>query len=95
MEKNMKILLTVGLIKMSEWAKSSEGRMKVELDLPIYTTETGLENATGVDNQVLVQKTDLVNLKFYVDKLDINNFKNLPNNLSNLKSKVDKNEVKG
>ena len=69
--------------------------MKVELDLPIYATETGLENATGVDNQVLVQKTDLVNLKFYVDKLDINNFKNLPNNLSNLKSKVDKNEVKG
>ena len=69
--------------------------MNVELDLPIYATETGLENAAGVDNQVLVQKTDLVNLKFYVDKLDINNFKNLPNNLSNLKSKVDKNEVKG
>ena len=32
---------------------------------------------------------DLANLKSGIDKLDIDNLKNVPNNLSNLESKVD------
>ena len=39
------------------------------------------------------RKTNLANLKSYVDKLDIDKLKNLPSNLSNLKSKVDKLDV--
>ena len=36
------------------------------------------------------QKTDLANLKSDVDKLDINQLKDVPSGLSSLKSKVDK-----
>ena len=38
----------------------------------------------------LLKQTDLVSLKFNVDKLDIDKLKNVPSNLSNLKSKADK-----
>ena len=38
----------------------------------------------------LLKETDLVSLKFNVDKLDIDKLKNVPSNLSNLKSKADK-----
>ena len=38
----------------------------------------------------LLLKVDLANLKFNVDKFDIDKLKNAPTNLSNLKSKVDK-----
>ena len=40
-------------------------------------------------HRVLLKKTDLVNLKFDVDKLDIDKLKNVPSTLSNLESKVD------
>ena len=40
-------------------------------------------------HQILL-KTDLVNLKSDVDKLDIDKLKNVPSDLSNFKSKVDK-----
>ena len=36
------------------------------------------------------KKTDSANLKSDVDKFDIDKLKNVPSNLSNLKSKVDK-----
>ena len=39
------------------------------------------------------QKQNLANLISYVDRLDIDKFKNLPNGLSSLKSKVDKLDV--
>ena len=35
------------------------------------------------------KKTDLANLKSDVDKLDIDRLKNIPSDLSNLKSKVE------
>ena len=41
----------------------------------------------------LLKKTDLANLKSNVDKLDIDNLKNVPTSLSKLKSKVDKLDV--
>ena len=40
--------------------------------------------------QSLLKKVDLANLKYNVEKLDIDKLKNVPSNLSNLKSKVDK-----
>ena len=61
-------------------SKSSEGRVKVELDLSNYVTKAYLKNSTGVDTS-------------NVDKLDIDKLKNTPTNLSNLKSKVDKLDV--
>ena len=41
-------------------------------------------------HRMLLKKTDLTNLKPDVDKLDIDQLKNVPINLSNLQSKVDK-----
>ena len=55
-----------------------------------YATKIDLKNATGVDTSDFAKKTDLVNLKYDVDKLDIDKLSNVPNNSSNLRSKVDK-----
>ena len=41
-------------------------------------------------HQILLKWTDLANSKSNVDKLNIDKLKNVPSNLSNLKSKVDK-----
>ena len=54
-----------------------------------YATKTDLKNATGVDTSSFAKETDLAHLKSNVDKLDIDKFKNVPINLSTLKSKVD------
>ena len=78
---------------MSEYfpePKSLGGRVKVELDLSNYATKTDLKNATGIDTSSFAKKVDLANLKSNVDKLDIDKLKNVPTNLSNLKSQVDK-----
>ena len=58
--------------------------VKVELDLPNYASKIELKNATGVDTLDFAKKADLANLKSDVDKLDIDKFKNVPSNLSNL-----------
>ena len=49
---------------------------------------TDLKIATGVDTSSFAKKTDLANLKSNVDKLGTDKLKNVPNNLSNFKSKV-------
>ena len=54
-----------------------------------HATKTNLKNATGVDTLSFAKKTDLVNLKSDLDKLDCNELKNVPSNLNNLKSTVD------
>ena len=41
----------------------------------------------------MAKKVDLASLKSNVDKLDIDQLKNVPTNLSNLKSKIDKLDV--
>ena len=64
--------------------------MKVKLDFSNYTTKSDLKTATGVDTSKFSAKVDLANLKSNVDKLDIDKLKNVPTNLSNLKSKVNK-----
>ena len=81
---------------MSEYfpePNSLGGNVKFELDLSNYATETELKNATGVDTSSFAKNTDLANLKFNVDELDIDKLKNVPTNSSNLKSKVDKLDV--
>ena len=70
--------------------KSFGAKVKVELDLFDYATKADLKNAAGVDTLDFAKKTDLANMKFEVDKLDIDKLKNMSSNLSNLKSKVDK-----
>ena len=52
--------------------------MKVQLDLPNYTTKADLKNATGVDTSDFAKKTDLANVKSDVDKLSIDKLKNIP-----------------
>ena len=42
---------------------------------------------------LLVAKSGFISLKAEVDKLDIDNLKNVPTNLSNLKIKVDKLDI--
>ena len=81
---------------MSEYfpePKSFGGRLKVELDLSNYTTKADLKTATGVDTSKFAKKVDLANLKFDVDKLDLDKLKKVPTNLSNFKSKLDKLDV--
>ena len=70
---------------MSEYfpePKSSGERLKVELDL--------FKNIQQVLIHQNLLKVDLVSLKSNVDQLDIDKLKNVPTNLSNLKSKADK-----
>ena len=76
--------------KYSPKPKSSGGRVKVELDLSNYVTKADLKIATGADTSKYAKKVELAKLKSDGDKLDIDKLKNVPTNLSNLKSKVDK-----
>ena len=54
-----------------------------------YATESDLKSATGVDTSKLTKHDDLPNWKSEVDKLDIDELKNVTSTLSNLKSKLD------
>ena len=67
--------------------------VKVELDSSKYTAKTDLKIVTGVDTSSFAKKIDLVNLKSDVDKLDIDQLKNIPSALSSLKSKVDQLDI--
>ena len=73
--------------------KSSEGRVKVKLNLSNYATKADLKNAAGVDISKFAEKVDLACLESNVDKLDFDKLKNIPSNLSNLKCKVEKLDV--
>ena len=77
---------------MSEYfpePKSSGGIVQVEVDLSNYVTKSDLKTATGVDASKRSKNVDLANLKSNVDKLNIDQLKNVPRNLSDLISKVD------
>ena len=67
--------------------------MKVEFDLSNYATKADLKNATGVDTSDFNKKTDWANLKYDVDKLNIDKLKNVATNFGNLKGKVDQLDV--
>ena len=57
-----------------------------------YATKADSKNATGINTSNFAKKADLANLKSDVDKLDIDKLKNVPTNLSDLISKVDKSD---
>ena len=80
---------------MSEYfpQPKSLGKLKVELDLSNHATKTDIKSATGIHTSSFAKNVDLASLKCDVDKLHIDNVKNIPNNLSNLKSKVDKLDI--
>ena len=52
-----------------------------------------LKKATGVDISHIAKETDSADLKLNADKLNINNLKMLPSNLSNLKSKANELDI--
>ena len=65
---------------MSEYfpkPKSLGSNVKVELNLSNYARKTDLGNATGIDTSDFPKKTDLANLKFDADKLDLDKLKNI------------------
>ena len=64
--------------------------MNVEVNVSNYATKSDLKNVAVADTSKFAKKVDLANFKSNVDKLDIDQLKNIPINLSNLKSKVDK-----
>ena len=73
---------------MSEYfpqPKSLGARVKVELDLSNSATKTDLKRRTGNDTSTFSKKRDLLHLR---SNADIDKLKNVPTNLSNLKSKV-------
>ena len=75
------------ILWMSEYfsePKSSGGRVKFELDL---STKADLKNSTGGDTSKFAKKINLANWKSDVDKLDIDELKNVPTNSNNLKRK--------
>ena len=80
---------------MSEYfpEPKSLGKVKVESDLSNHATRTDIKNATGIDTSSFAKKVDLASLKSDVDKLHIDNVKNIPTNLNNLKSKVNELDV--
>ena len=51
------------------------GIVIAELDLYNYTTKANLKIATSIDTSNFVKRTDLVNLKSDVNKLDIEKLK--------------------
>ena len=65
------------------------GDINAKVDLSNYATKADIKNIYHVDASSFALKTNLASLKTEVDKLDIDKLKGLPNNLSNLKSKVE------
>ena len=57
--------------------RSSEGDIKVELDLSNYATKTDLRNVTHVDGSSFASKTNLASLKTEVDKTDAGKLKKI------------------
>ena len=60
------------------------------MNLSNYPLKTDLKSASGVDTWNFAKKVDLTNLKYNVDKLDIDKPKTVPTILNNLKIKADK-----
>ena len=68
------------------------GNINVKVDLCNYATKPNLKNVTHVDTSSCELKTNLVNLKTDVDKLDIDKLAPVPVDLNKL-SDVVKNDV--
>ena len=60
------------------------GDVKVKLDLPNYAAKADLKGATGADSPNLALKPDLDSLKAELNKIDLNQLKTAPIDLSNI-----------
>ena len=72
--------------------RSFGGNVNVKIDLSNYATKTDLKNVTHVDTLSSALKTNLVNLKTEVHKLDIEKSAQVPVDLRKL-SDVVKNDI--
>ena len=68
------------------------GDINVKVNLSNYATKTDIKNITHIDTSSFALKTNLVNLKTEVDKLDSDKLKTVPIDLSKLTNVV-KNDV--
>ena len=66
--------------------------INVKIDLSNYATKTDIKNISQVDTSSFELKTNLANLKTELDKLDIDELKPVPVDLSKLSDLV-KNDV--
>ena len=71
---------------------SSHNNIKVELDLANYATKTDLNNITHVDVTSFASKTNLAALKTEVDKIDADELKTTPAELTKFTNAI-KNDV--
>ena len=63
------------------------GYINVKVYLSNYATKTDIKNISHAGTSSFALKSNLASLKTEADNLDIDKFKSLPNNLSNLKIK--------
>ena len=70
------------------------GDINVKVDLSNYATKADIKNISHVDTSSFALKTNLANLKIEVDKLDIDNLKPLPDDVSKLNNVVTNEVVK-
>ena len=70
------------------------GDINVKVDLSNYATKDDIKNITHVDSSSFALKTNVANLKTKVDKLDIDNLKSVPTDLSKLSDVVKNDAVK-
>ena len=73
--------------------KSSERRVKAQLDFSIYSTKAGLKIAAVADTSEFAKKVNLASLKSESDNLGIDKLQKALTCLNSLKSKVDKLDV--
>ena len=66
---------------------------KVELNWSNYATKADLKNSTGVDTLDFAKKTDFAKLKSNAYKINVDKLKNVSDNLTNLRNKIDKLDV--
>ena len=66
----------------------------VKVDWSNYATKTDLKKAIGIDTSKLAAKSDFASLKAEVEKIDIDNLKPFPIDLSKLSNIVNNNIVK-
>ena len=103
---NVKVMITdliAGLIKnvlykMSQYfPKPHEpygGDINVKVHLSNYTTKTDLKSATEIATSNLAVKSDLDSLKAEIDKVDVDELKTVPVDVSKLRNVVNNDVAK-
>ena len=64
------------------------GDINVKLDLQNYATKTDIKNTTGNDISKIALKSNLANLKAEVDKIDVDQLRTVPVDLSKLRNVI-------